>query len=106
MTPEEHRDAIISDPEKYFSAVNEQGNEQLDQMFNNFLSSIQGNVNAAYSLLKLSGEELSIFRALEVEMRYGKLTTERMEHYAGRLGTFRDKIRQQHQEHAAARKGK
>lgn len=93
MTPEEQQNAMKLQPELYFTAIHEQGVQQIDQMVNNFLSNVATNTRAMYDIVIITSEELSIFRAMEVDLRAGKLADpEQVKHYLTRLSGFRQKI--------------
>lgn len=93
MTPEEQRDAIRQQPELYFTAIHEHGVKQVEQMVNNFLGTVAGNTKAMYDIVIITSEELSIFRAMEVDLRAGKLSDpEQVKHYLTRLSGFREKV--------------
>lgn len=96
MTEQEFREIVSKDPFKYFTVLHEQGVEQFNAMAkageDQASALMQKFMKASTHALAMFSKELSIFRAIEVEMRNDSITPESLADYLGKLAAFREQV--------------
>lgn len=96
ISEQEMREIVSNNPLKYFYALHESGVEQFKVMVQAAESQsaalTKKYMEASQNLFTMLSKELSIFRALEVEMRNDSITPDSLADYLGKLAAFREQV--------------